>query len=169
TTVLPPRNDAPHITEPMVANKRLVVVGNGMVGHRFLERMIDAGHRRTWHIETFCEEPQLAYDRVNLSSYFGGKSAADLSLVAPGQYADAGITVHLDDAAVAIDRAQHTVTSRRGHTIGYDKLVLATGSYPFVPPITGNRAPGCFVYRTLADLDAIRSHAAAVRTGIVIG
>ncbi|MDB4970924.1 MAG: NAD(P)H-dependent nitrite reductase, large subunit [Myxococcales bacterium] len=153
----------------MVAPKRLTVVGNGMVGHHFLARLIDEGHARDWHVTTFCEEPRLAYDRTNLSAYFSGTTAAELSLVKPGQYSEAGISVHLGDKVVAIDRRARTVTSWRGHTIGYDKLVFATGAASLVPTVAGSRAPGCFPYRTLADLDAIRSHATAARVGVVVG
>jgi nitrite reductase (NADH) large subunit len=153
----------------MVANKRLVVIGNGMVGHRFVERMIDGGHHRDWNISVFCEERRLAYDRVNLTSFFGGKSAADLALARPEHYRAAGIDVVVGDKAVAVDRQNRTVVSAHGRIVSYDKLVLATGSSPFIPPIDGCRAPGCFVYRTLEDLDAIRTHAAAVHIGVIIG
>jgi nitrite reductase (NADH) large subunit len=148
--------------------KRLVVVGNGMVGHRFLERMI-AEHLDRWSVTTFAEEPRPAYDRVNLTAFFAGRSAEDLSLVAPERYAEAGIDLHLGDRAVAIDRRARVVTSARGRTIAYDKLVLATGSFPFVPPIPGRDATGCFVYRTLEDLEAIRNYATRARVGVVVG
>ena len=143
----------------------VVVIGNGMVGHRFLELMSGGGRALT----TFCEEPRLAYDRVNLSAYFAGKSADDLALARLEQYRDAGVTVHVGDQAIAIDRAAKVVRSAAGRAVAYDKLVLATGSYPFVPPIPGRDARGCFVYRTLEDLDAIRAAAATAKTGVVIG
>jgi len=152
-----------------MTRKDLVVIGNGMVGHKFLELFLQIGKGNEWSVVTFCEEPRLAYDRVNLTSFFGGKTAADLSLVAPGLYEEAGITVHLGDRAVAIDRANRIVTSARGAAIHYDKLVLATGSAPLVPPIAGADTPGCFVYRTIEDLEAIGAWAAQSRTGVVIG
>ncbi len=152
----------------MREKRRLVVVGNGMVGHRFLELMI--GDRAgEWSITTFCEEPRLAYDRVNLSAFFKDKSADELSLVRPAQYEEAGVVVHRGDRAVAIDRTARTVTSAQGRTVPYDKLVLATGSYPFVPPIPGGKSIGCFVYRTLEDLEAIRAHSTGARVGVVVG
>jgi nitrite reductase (NADH) large subunit len=117
----------------------------------------------------FCEEPRLAYDRVNLSQVFEGKSAADLSLVEPGRYAAAGLEVFVGEAVVSVDRAARTVLSSAGRVVPYDTLVLATGSYPFVPPLKGREAPGCFVYRTIEDLEAIRAYAAAVDTGVVVG
>ena len=153
----------------MVGCKELVVVGNGMVGHRFLQSMIDGKFARQWRLTAFGDEPRFAYDRVNLSAYFDGKRAEELSLVAPGGYEAAGAVVYTGDAAVAIDRQQRIVRSASGREVAYDKLVLATGSYPFVPPIAGNASTGCFVYRTIEDLEAIRAHAAGARTGVVIG
>jgi len=153
----------------MTAKKNLIVIGNGMVGHKFLELMISSGGNAKWNLITFCEEPRVAYDRVNLSSYFAGKTAADLSLVEPGLYQENGIQIHIDDQAVAINREQKTVTSANGLTVTYDKIVLATGSYPFVPPIKGNTATGTFVYRTINDLEAISAYAKTCKVGVVVG
>jgi nitrite reductase (NADH) large subunit len=147
--------------------KRLVTIGNGMVGHRFLEQMAAKGSE--WELISFCEEPRVAYDRVNLSGFFAGKSAADLSLVEPGFYQEHNIQVHVGDKAVAIDRANKTVTSAQGQIISYDTLVLATGSYPFVPPIAGNDRIGTFVYRTICDLEAMEEYAKNCQVGVVVG
>lgn len=156
--------------------RHLVVVGNGMVGQRLVEAVRDRDARRTWQVTVLSEEPRRAYDRVALSSYFDGVAAADLDVVAEGCYDTAGYTLRLDEAVTAIDRAARTVTTSRGAILGYEALVLATGSYPFVPPVPGRDLPGCFVYRTLDDLDAIRAAAqrAAVstrgrRAGLVVG
>jgi nitrite reductase (NADH) large subunit len=154
---------------PQMQKPSIVVIGNGMVGHKFIELMLDGGHQEQWEIVTFCEEPRLAYDRVNLTSFFSGKSAEDLSLADPDHYQEAGIRVHLGDRAVRIDREHQTVVSARGACVPYHKLVLATGSSPLVPPIPGREAQGCFVYRTIEDLVAIRAYAAQARTGVVIG
>ncbi|WP_437622116.1 nitrite reductase large subunit NirB [Sorangium sp. So ce1151] len=153
----------------MSKKKDLLVIGNGMVGHKFIENMVLGGFLREWNITTFCEEPRLAYDRVNLSAFFSGKSADDLSMVKPGLYEEAGIDVHLGDRAVSIDRRRKAVTSAKGKTVYYDKLILATGSYPFVPPIKGKDAKGCFVYRTIEDLEAMAAHAKSSKVGTVIG
>jgi nitrite reductase (NADH) large subunit len=157
------------MTEEWNARKTIVVIGNGMVGHKFLDVMIRRGATRHTRLVTFCEEPRAAYDRVHLSEYFAGKSAADLSLVAPGTYEENGVEVYLGDRAASIDRARKQVISAKGICIEYDDLVLATGSYPFVPPIKGKDTAGTFVYRTIDDLDAIREYAANARTGVVIG
>ncbi|MEX2393229.1 MAG: FAD-dependent oxidoreductase, partial [Actinomycetota bacterium] len=155
----------------MTATQRrtLVVVGNGMVGHRLLELLVEGGATTEWTIVTFCEESHLAYDRVGLSSFFSGSTPDDLSLVAPGFFSSAGLEVHVGDAVESIDREASTVTSTNGVVISYDALVLATGSYPFVPPVEGNDLEGCFVYRTLDDLAAIRDYAEGRRVGAVVG
>jgi nitrite reductase (NADH) large subunit len=149
-------------------NRRtLVVAGNGMVGHRLVETLLVRGGRDAWDIVVFGEEPRLAYDRVGLSSFLAGSTAEELSLVRPGAYDH--ITVHLGDPVVCIDRDRNTVGSAAGLSVGYDALVLATGSYPFVPPIDGSDLPGCFVYRTIEDLEQIRAWSQGRRTGTVIG
>lgn len=153
----------------MSSKKNLIVIGNGMVGHKFLELMVAKGATQKWNLITFCEEQRVAYDRVNLSSFFAGKTAADLSLVEPGLYQENGIEIHIGDKAVAINREEKTVTSANGLTIHYDKIVLATGSYPFVPPIKGNDATGTFVYRTIDDLEAMSAYAKKCQVGVVIG
>lgn len=147
----------------------LVVVGNGMVGHRLLELMVAKGALENWNLVTFCEEPRVAYDRVHLSEYFVDKTAADLTLVQPGFYQENGIRIYVGDRVTHIDRANQLVTSANGVEVPYDRLVLATGSYPFVPPIKGNDATGTFVYRTIDDLDAMKAYAAQSKVGVVVG
>ncbi|MEU6703120.1 nitrite reductase large subunit NirB [Streptomyces wuyuanensis] len=147
----------------------IVLVGHGMVGQHFLEALAERGVTGRARVVVLCEEPRAAYDRVQLTSYFSGRTPDDLSLVEDGFMARHGIELHLDDPAEHIDRAARTVTSRSGRTITYDTLVLATGSYPFVPPVPGRDAEGCFVYRTIEDLLAIEEYAKTSRTGVVVG
>ncbi|MGH8552978.1 MAG: FAD-dependent oxidoreductase, partial [Methylococcales bacterium] len=147
----------------------LVVIGNGMVGHNFLEGLVNSAARDQYQIITFCEEPRPAYDRVHLSEYFSGKSAADLSLVKPGFFEQHRITVHLDDRAVAIDRSARMIRSSKGLEMFYDKIVLATGSYPFVPPVPGHTREFCYVYRTIEDLEKIVQGSKSARIGTVVG
>jgi nitrite reductase (NADH) large subunit len=154
----------------------LVVAGNGMVGQRLVEAVRDRDVGRQWRVTVLSEEPRRAYDRMALSSYLDGVTAAELDVVAEGCYDAEGYALHLDEAVTVVDRAARAVTTSRGRRIGYDALVLATGSYPFVPPMPGRDLPGCFVYRTIDDLDAIRAaaeHAAAStqgrRGGLVVG
>ncbi len=147
---------------------KLVVIGNGMVGQRLLERICAAG-TPPFEITVLCEEPRAAYDRVHLTSFFSGKTAQDLSLVEPGFFERNGINLHVSDRAVVLDRERRQVRASSGKAFDYDRVVLATGSYPFVPPIPGRDRPGCFVYRTIEDLEAIRQAGALARTGVVIG
>ncbi|MGZ8227623.1 MAG: nitrite reductase large subunit NirB [Methylococcaceae bacterium] len=153
----------------MVMKQTLVVIGNGMVGQNFLAGLAASPARKNYDIVTFCEEPRAAYDRVHLSEFFSGKTAEDLSLVEDGFFADNDITIHLSDKAATIDRDNKTVTSAKGVTIHYDKLVLATGSYPFVPPVPGHDRPNCLVYRTIEDLEAMQAAAKTGKIGTVIG
>ena len=155
----------------MTNKKNLVVVGNGMVGHKFLELMVQKDVSSEWNLVTFCEESRVAYDRVNLSGYFSGKTAADLTLVKPGYYQDNNVEIHIGDRITSIDRANKVVKSANGKEISYDKLVLATGSYPFVPPIQGNDSPGTFVYRTIDDLENMEAwgNKPDVNVGVVVG
>ena len=152
-----------------MTKKNLIVIGNGMVGHKFLECMIAKEAADDWNLITFCEEPRVAYDRVNLSGFFAGKTAGDLSLVEPGLYQANNIQIYIGDKVDRIDRASKTITSANGVTVNYDKVVLATGSYAFVPPIKGKDAAGTFVYRTIEDLEAMSVYAKDCKTGVVIG
>ncbi len=147
----------------------VVVIGNGMVGQRFLRDLIDAGGPGRFEVVVLCEEPYAAYDRVNLSSYFRGVTIDDLSLRDVGVAADDHIEVRLSTGATAIELIGRTVTTTAGDVIDYDVAVFASGSSPFVPPIPGIYADGSFVYRTIEDLDAISAYSKACDSGVVIG
>lgn len=148
----------------------IVLVGHGMVGQRFLEALAARGTTGRARVVVLCEEPRYAYDRVQLTSYFSGTTPGELSLTDERFLEEHGIELHLGDPATALDRERRVVTSRSGLTVGYDVLVLATGSYPFVPPVPGSDSTGCFVYRTIDDLLAIEEYAkTAARSGVVVG
>ena len=147
----------------------LVVIGNGMVGQKFLESLIAHNSRQRYDIITFGEEPRPAYDRVHLSEFFSGKTADDLSLVSPDFFENNSITFYVNDKAVRIDRKNKQISSAQGKVIGYDKLVIATGSYPFVPPVPGHDRDHCFVYRTIEDLQAITNSGKGAKVGVVVG
>ena len=147
----------------------LVVIGNGMVGQKFLESLIAHNSRQRYDIITFGEEPRPAYDRVHLSEFFSGKTADDLSLVSPNFFENNSITFYVNDKAVRIDRKNKQISSAQGKVIGYDKLVIATGSYPFVPPVPGHDRDHCFVYRTIEDLQAITNSGKGAKVGVVVG
>lgn len=148
--------------------QKLIIVGNGMVGHHVVEQLVDSGALATFEVTIFGEERHRAYDRVHLSEYFSGRDAQSLALCDADYYATNGITLRSGEAVTAIDREQQTVRTAQG-AYPYDQLILATGSFPFVPPIPGNDQPGCLVYRTLDDLDAIRAAAQDATNGVVVG
>lgn len=162
-------------TQPQVAGQNamtkptLVVVGHGMVGHHFLEDCVSRNLHLQYQIVVFGEERHAAYDRVHLSAYFDDRNADSLSLVEEDFFAKNGIELRLMQQVVDIDRESRVVRTASGHETHWDTLVLATGSYPFVPPVPGRELAGCFVYRTLDDLDNIAAHAANARRGVVIG
>ncbi|KTT40582.1 nitrite reductase [Pseudomonas oryzihabitans] len=148
--------------------ERLIIVGNGMVGHHLVEQLLAAGALDRYEIHVFGEERQRAYDRVHLSEYFAGRDAESLAMSEAGLYAVPGLVLHLGCAVTGIDREQRQVLTAEG-AFAYDRLVLATGSYPFVPPIEGAEGDSRLVYRTLDDLDTIRMAAAKARRGVVVG
>ncbi len=149
--------------------KTVVVIGNGMVGQRFCERLVEFDEARDFKIVTFCEEPRPAYDRVNLTKYFEHRKAEKLALAAPEWYEQNDVTLFLGDRATAIDRERRVVRSAKGQEIAYDFVVLATGSAPFVPPLPGIEKKGVFVYRTIEDLEQIIAHGKTVQKAAVIG
>ncbi len=147
---------------------KIIVIGHGMVGHKFLESLAASGAPHL-EVTVLCEEPRAAYDRVHLSEFFSGKTADDLSLVAPGFFERDNLLLMLNARAVAVDRKAKKVTVASGEVLDYDKLVFATGSYPFVPPVPGNARKDCFVYRTIEDLEAMLECGKRSKTGVVIG
>lgn len=147
----------------------LVVVGNGMVGQKVLSLLTEADVEGRYRLVAVAEESRAAYDRVNLSTYFGSRDASSLALTPQDWFEQQGVTLHLGDGVSAIDRSSKTVTTKKGQTLPYDKLVLATGSAAFVPDIPGVEKPGVFVYRTIEDLDAIIAYSTGCRKAVVIG
>lgn len=153
---------APHL------RKQLVVVGHGMVGHRFVQAAIERGLTETHDIVVLGEEPRPAYDRVALTSFFE-LGAEALSYLPEGVYDDPRVTLRLEAEVVRIDRDAQVVTLADGDTFRFDELVLATGAAPFVPPVPGKDLDNVFVYRTIEDLEAIREASKGARAGAVIG
>ncbi len=144
----------------------VVVVGNGMVGHHFVEQIM---HDEQYAVTVIGAETRPAYDRVHLSAVFGGSTAADLALVTQEQYVDASVQAIFGEPVTAINRDDKTITTSLGRHFAYDKLVLATGSFPFVPPVPGHDHERCFVYRTIDDLGSIRAAAQSSKIGVVVG
>lgn len=152
-----------------MSKTNLVIIGNGMVGHRFVEEIIEKMQSDNFKITIFCQEPRVAYDRVHLSSYFSGHTAEALSLVREGLYQENDINILLNERVILINRQRKEVHSQTGRIVSYDKLIIATGSYPWVPPIKGAEGANCFVYRSIEDLDAIRDCASNCKIGAVVG
>ena len=148
---------------------KIVVIGNGMVGYKFCEKLVAKASKNKFELIVFGEETRPAYDRVHLSEYFSGKSADDLLLAGSDWYGDNNIRLHFGDPIQHIDRASKTVHSHLGIIEPYDYLVLATGSAAFVPPIPGVEKDGVFIYRTIEDLEMMTAYARKAKTGAVIG
>ena len=153
----------------MTSRRTLVIAGHGMVSHRFVQAAIERGLTKRYDVVVVGEEPRAAYDRVALTSFFSAESADELSLLPEGEYADPRVTLVLDTPVVSIDREAQKVVLGNGEVQGYDVLVLATGAGPFVPPVPGKDLDGCFVYRTIEDLEAIREASRTATVGAVIG
>lgn len=137
-----------------MSTQRVVVVGAGMVAHRFVESMLSTAGPDV-QIIVIGEERRLPYDRVGLSSYFRGATAAELTL-AQEPFTDPRVRLILADPVMRIDRAGKTVTTRSSDVVTYDELVVATGSYAARVAVDGADLPGCFVYRTLDDVESVR-------------
>ena len=147
--------------------RRIVVVGNGMVGHHYVEQLIAGG--AGLQITVLGAETRPAYDRVHLSEFFAGRKPEELALTTREYYRERGVVAHFGDAVTTIDRTAKCVRTASGRRVDYDKLVLATGSWPFVPPIPGGKRDNCLTYRTIDDLGAIQAQARHARVGVVVG
>jgi nitrite reductase [NAD(P)H] large subunit len=147
--------------------ERLIVVGNGMVGLRFVELARAGDCYRTIVVG---KEPQPAYNRVLLSSLLAGEvSAADVRFRDAAWYADQRIELLLGTPADSIDASGRLLRLADGRILAFDRLVLATGSQPIRPPIPGVTLPGVMTCRDLADVEAIHAAADGVRRAVVIG
>lgn len=145
----------------------VLVIGNGMVGHHFVTQLRTINPNTS--IRVLSGEPRLAYDRVHLSEFFSGKTADDLAMTTEAEYDAQSIQYELNAWVNEIDRSAKKVTTTSGDSFSYQTLVLATGSYPFVPPIPGNEQEHCLVYRTIEDLHNIQAAADVSKTGVVVG
>jgi nitrite reductase (NADH) large subunit len=146
-----------------------------MVGHRFVEALRSRDNGGAWRVTVLAEETDAAYDRVGLTGYTEHWDRTLLALPGNDYRGDDLVDLRLGSPVSEIDRAAKTVLTADGERVAYDALVLATGSYAFVPPVPGRDLPSCHVYRTLDDLDAIRADALRALesgnapVGVVIG
>ena len=156
--------------------ERLVVVGNGMAGARLVEEVLSRGGADRFDISVFGEEPYGNYNRILLSGALSGTHSPDDIYINPLEWYERNdVTLHAGVRAIGIDRRAKTVYAAGGHLVPYDKLVIATGSVPFIPPIDklhsddGALRDGVYTFRTLDDCMNMIDRSADARTAVVIG
>jgi nitrite reductase (NADH) large subunit len=147
--------------------KHVIVVGNGMVGYKFCEKL--RSQSKEIEITVYGEEPRPAYDRVHLSSYFSGTTAEELLMAPASWYSENNIQLFTGELITTIDRGNKIVKTHSGKTNHYDYLVLATGSSAFVPVVEGVERHGVFVYRTIEDLNQIIEYGKKTKRAAVLG
>ena len=143
--------------------KKIIIVGNGMVGYKFCEKFVAQEHSKNFEITVFGEEPRPAYDRVHLSEFFENQDAKALEMAPAEWYKENGITLVVGERVSDIDRNNKTIATSKDRGFSYDYLVLATGSSAFVPPIKGVEKEGVFVYRTIEDLEDMLAYAEKIK------
>ncbi|MDQ2800672.1 MAG: nitrite reductase large subunit NirB, partial [Armatimonadota bacterium] len=160
----------------MTPKQKLVVIGNGMAGARTVEEILARGGGEQFDITMFGDEPYGNYNRILLSNVLNGtQDPSDIFLNPLEWYTENNVTLHAPARVTQIDRARKEVFSDDGQVTAYDKLLIATGSRPFVPPMDGLKTPegsdkhGVFVFRTIDDCHKIAGYANKCRTAAVIG
>ncbi|MER8435608.1 nitrite reductase large subunit NirB [Mesorhizobium sp. M1312] len=149
--------------------EKLVIIGNGMAPGRMLEHLLEKAPD-LYQVTIFNAEPRVNYDRIMLSPVLSGeKDYEEIIIHGDGWYIKHGITLYKGHKIVAIDRQAKTVTSDHGVTEPYDKLVIATGSVPFIIPVPGHDLPGVLTYRDLDDVRAMMLAAQSRAKAVVIG
>ena len=148
---------------------KLVLVGNGLAGMRCLEDLLDMAPDR-YEITVIGEEPWGNYNRIMLSPVLSGEKTIDDIMLHPhAWYADKGIRLFAGDPAVRIDRPRKHVYTEKGEVISYDRLILATGSKPFVPPIPGSDLKGVLSFRDIYDVNSMLDYCKTWKNAVVIG
>ena len=148
---------------------KLVVVGNGMAGIRTLEELLKAAPGM-YDITVFGDEPHPNYNRIMLSPVLAGEQTIEqIVLNSRDWYAQNGITLHTGKRVVKIDRRNRSVEADDGTRVAYDRLLLATGSKPFILPVPGASLPGVIGFRDIADVDAMIEASSLYKHAVVIG
>ena len=148
---------------------KLVLVGNGLAGMRCLEDLLDMAPDR-YEITVIGEEPWGNYNRIMLSPVLSGEKTIDDIMLHPhAWYADKGIRLFAGDPAVRIDRPRKHVYTEKGEVISYDRLILATGSKPFVPPIPGSDLKGVLSFRDIYAVNSMLDYCKTWKNAVVIG
>jgi nitrite reductase (NADH) large subunit len=149
--------------------KKLVVIGNGMAPGRMLEHLFERD-RNAFDVTIFNAEPRVNYNRLMLSPVLSGeKTYEDIITHDDAWYADHGVTLHKGRKVTHIDRVAKTVRADDGTEAPYDKLVIATGSVPFIIPVPGHTLPGVVTYRDLDDVQKMLNAAKSGGQAVVIG
>ncbi|MGH8530212.1 MAG: nitrite reductase small subunit NirD [Nevskiales bacterium] len=148
---------------------RLVVIGNGMAGMRTVEELLQLAPEM-YDITVFGAEPHGNYNRILLSPLLAGeKKLDDIMLHTREWYAEQGITLHAGDPVIGVHRAKRVVRSLGGLEVPYDRVLLATGSRPFVIPVPGKDLPGVISFRDIQDVDTMLEAARQHKKAVVIG
>ena len=151
------------------SDRRLVVIGNGMAGCRAVEELL-AREPGRYRVTIFGAEPHVNYNRIMLSPVLAGEKTFDEIVINDAAwYADHDIDLIAGDPVDHIDRAACTVTARSGRMVGYDKLLIATGSDPVIIPVPGHDLPGVITFRDMKDVDHMLVAAGRGGDAVVIG
>ncbi|MBJ7484423.1 MAG: NAD(P)/FAD-dependent oxidoreductase, partial [Brevundimonas sp.] len=160
--------ERPAVT-PLEAREHLVVVGNGMAGCRAVEELIARDAAR-YRVTIFGAEPHVNYNRIMLSPVLAGEKTFDQIVINDrAWYDDNAVDLIVSDPVEAIDRVSKTVTARSGRVVGYDRLLIATGSDPFIIPVPGHTLDGVISFRDMADVDRMIAAADSGGEAVVIG
>ena len=148
--------------------EHLVVVGNGMAGMACVDEILK--RKPYFRITVFSEEPYYNYNRILLSSVLAGeKKIEDIYINTEEWYKKNNITLHLGTKITDVDAQNKIVETDKGTSFGYDRLLFATGSNPFIPPIDGVRKKGVYVFRNMSDTYSILEHCKSAKNAVVIG
>jgi nitrite reductase (NADH) large subunit len=149
--------------------QKLVMVGNGMAGVRTIEELLKVAPD-LYDITVFGAEPHPNYNRILLSPVLAGEQTLDEIVLNPLEwYADNGITLHVGSKVTAVDRVKRVVTASDGTQAAYDRLLICTGSNPFILPVPGKDLEGVIAYRDIADTNAMIEAAKKYQHAVVIG
>jgi nitrite reductase (NADH) large subunit len=149
--------------------QKLVVIGNGMAPGRALEKLFEQSPD-AYDVTIFNAEPRVNYDRIMLSPVLSGeKTFEQIVIHGDGWYVKHGVTLYKGATVTGIDRTAKTVTTARGVTATYDKLLIATGSLPIIIPVPGHKLAGVLSYRDLDDVQAMLVAAKSRGSAVVVG
>ncbi|ENU24257.1 nitrite reductase [NAD(P)H], large subunit [Acinetobacter proteolyticus] len=148
---------------------KLVLIGNGLAGMRCLEDLLDMAPDR-YDVTVIGEEPWGNYNRIMLSPVLSGEKTIDDIMLHPhAWYSDKGIQFIADDPAIKIDRTRKVVHTEKGESVDYDRLIIATGSSPFIPPVQGVDLKGVISFRDIYDVNTMIKYCETKKNAVVIG